>query len=169
MTVQVRVVSGDLTRTVPVDAIVTMINSSGMWFGGVDQAIKRVAGNMYHQQASQQRLYDGQSLVASGIARHHGSFRDVIFVVDDLRQPLSGLVSAALEVAKTRRYAKIAFPAMRTGVMAGVFESPQEAIQQAALAIRLFKEQNPNLDMEIYFVVYKDLGVQHALVNSIQN
>ena len=37
--VTVKVISGDITQ-VEGDAIVTLINSGRMWFGGVDQAIK---------------------------------------------------------------------------------------------------------------------------------
>ena len=47
---KVQVTSGDITA-VPVDAIVTLINSGGLWFGGVDRAISSVAGDLYHRQA----------------------------------------------------------------------------------------------------------------------
>lgn len=42
---------GDITRMASVNAIVTLINSEGAWFGGVDGAIQRVAGGQYHAQA----------------------------------------------------------------------------------------------------------------------
>ena len=55
---------GDITRTATVDAIVTLINSGGMWFGGVDGAIQRVAGGQYHAQAG---------AVQVGHSREHNS------------------------------------------------------------------------------------------------
>jgi len=41
-----RVIDGDVT-SVKADAVVTLINSGGAWFGGVDGAIMRVAGMHY--------------------------------------------------------------------------------------------------------------------------
>jgi O-acetyl-ADP-ribose deacetylase (regulator of RNase III) len=47
---KVSVIEGDITR-INADAIVTAINSAGMWFGGIDDAIQRAAGDFYHNQA----------------------------------------------------------------------------------------------------------------------
>jgi O-acetyl-ADP-ribose deacetylase (regulator of RNase III) len=59
---------GDITRDHKVDAIVTLINPQGHWYGAVDQAIFRVAGSQYHRQAKvlldNRGLYDGQVIIA---------------------------------------------------------------------------------------------------------
>ena len=156
---QYRVLTGDLTQTVPVDAIVTLINSGEMWFGGVDGAIRRVAGNVYHDQVSAvarlRELNNMQVVVAQGDHnQHRGSFDDVIFVVDDLESPLNELVSAALEAAQSAGYKSIAFPLMRTGVMLGAVEPDVYAVvAQMRQAFEAFADES---DMSIFVVVYND-------------
>jgi len=45
---KVNVMSGDITQTTEaVGAIVTLVNSSGMWFGGVDRAIQKRRGDFF--------------------------------------------------------------------------------------------------------------------------
>ena len=84
---------GDITRA-PADAIITAVNSGGMWFGGIDGAIQNVAGNHYHTQASEEMpLNNLQTIITKGDRRnHHGEFDNVIFVVDDLQSPLDEVV-----------------------------------------------------------------------------
>ena len=94
------VVLGDITQ-IPTDAIMTAINSGGLWFGGIDGAIQRVAGNHYHAQAAEAMpLSDLQTVVARGNAsKHMGKFNDVVFVVDDLESSLDKVVYTGLEAA----------------------------------------------------------------------
>jgi len=101
------VTEGDITQ-IPADVLMTAINSGGMWFGGIDGAIQRVAGNMYHNQASQASpLRDLQTIVARGTGKHRGKFRDVVFVVDDLESPLNDVIYTRLEAASSEPpYAK---------------------------------------------------------------
>jgi O-acetyl-ADP-ribose deacetylase (regulator of RNase III) len=152
---------GDVTRTVRVDAIATLINSAGMWFGGVDGAITRIAGGQYHGTAFQMLrdsgLQDGQVVVAHQQAQHTGSFRDVIFVVDDMHQPLANLVLAALEAAENEGYESLAMPLMRTGVALGIVEkTPREVAIQMKEGIWTFTQRHPDSRMAIYIVVYGD-------------
>ena len=130
---------GDVTQT-PSDAIMTAINSGGMWFGGIDGAIQRVAGNQYHAQAGMAELEDGNAIVATGDRNsHRGQFDNVIFVVDDLRKPLNEIVYAGLEAAHNSGYESIAMPTIRMGLMAGVVEStPQEAVQRIGAGVETF-------------------------------
>ena len=95
---KIQVIDGDITQT-PADAIMTAINSGGMWFGGVDGAIMRAAGNSYHAQASEAMpLSDLDVVVAKGDrARHQGQFDNVVFVVDDLLSPLDKITYNGLE------------------------------------------------------------------------
>jgi len=152
---------GDLTRTASVDAIVTLINSEGAWFGGVDGAIQRVAGGQYHAQAGEvlnsKGLRNGQVVVAKGNrGNHRGSFDDVIFVVDDLKSPLGELVYTACKTAKREGYGSIAFPLMRTGVMLGAVEPDVKAVvKEMRKGFDRFTAEGQT-DMEIYVVVYAE-------------
>lgn len=152
---------GDITRTATVEAIVTLINSEGAWFGGVDDAIQRVAGGMYHAQAREvlnsQGLSNKQVVIAKGSrASHRGSFDDVIFVVDDLKSPLNELVYTALQSAQKEGYSSIAFPLMRTGVMLGVVEPDvKTVVKQMKMGFDRFTADG-DVDMEIYVVVYAE-------------
>ena len=154
------VVQGDITQ-IPTDAIITAINSSGEWFGGVDGAIQRVAGNQYHAQAAQSMpLRDGQVVTAKGDAsKHRGKFNDVVFVVDDLESSLDKIAYVGLEAAHKEGYGQILIPAMRMGVMAGVVEkTPEETIIRLGQGIERFMHTYGNQTRlaNLTFVVYSD-------------
>lgn len=120
-------IEGDITQ-IDTDAIMTAINSGGMWFGGLDRAIQGVAGGHYHKQAvAAMPLKDLQTVVARGDKTQHlGKFNDVIFVVDDLQSPLDQVVYTGLEAAHTEGYERVLMPAIRTGVMRCAFEDSME-------------------------------------------
>lgn len=161
-TQMLHLMEGDVTRDVSVDAIVTLINSGGMWYGGVDGAIIRVAGQLYHSGARQAMpLTDGQVVVVEGDHDdHHGSFDDVVFVVDDLRQPLSNLLSKALQTIKSKGYTRVAMPMFRTGVMLGVVESDAHAVvDQMERAFSGFNHDG----MDIFIVIYNDSRIKGLL------
>ena len=162
----VYVKTGDITKAVSVDAIVTLINPGGMWWGGLDNAIMHVAGTIYHSQARAIPLTDGQVVVAKRHGRQHsGSFNDVLFVVDDLRLPLSDLMFSALRETQIEGYRSIAFPMMRTGVMLGAFEPNIRAVvEQMRAAIDKFTHLYPDSDLKIYIVVYNDPEAENILL-----
>jgi O-acetyl-ADP-ribose deacetylase (regulator of RNase III) len=150
---------GDITQ-MPADALITAINLDGEWFGGIDYAIKKVAGEMYHAQAgAAMPLCDLQTVIARGTGNHRGKFRDVVFVVDDLQSPLNRVVYTGLEAASNEGYQHILVPTIRMGVMAGAREkSPKEAIGKMALGVRNFIDkyaESTSLE-EIKFVVYNN-------------
>lgn len=167
------VTKGDITRTIEVDAIVTLINSGGAWFGGVDGAISRVAGSQYHKQAQKvlnsSGLSNGQVVIAKGSrTKHSGSFNDVIFVVDDLKSPLNELVYKALVSVRGKRYKSIAFPLMRTGVMLGAVEPNVKAVvKQMRLGIDRFLEEG-DTSMDIYIVVFGEPEAVKMLSDSMK-
>lgn len=172
MTTNIVVLQGDITRAVEVDAIITLINSAGVWFGGVDVAIMRVAGDHYHNQAENvlqvAGLHDGQVLIAEGEkTKHRGAFDHVIFVVDDLKQPLGKLVHSALNAAKTAGFKSVAMPLMRTGVMLGKVEpNVQAVLSQIKLGVNEFLSEGIP-DMTIYIVVYGDPTAAKLLTESL--
>jgi len=158
--ISLHVIKGDITQT-PIDAIMTAINSGGMWFGGVDGAIQRVAGNHYHNQASNSMpLKELQTIVAKGDSQYHnGQFNDVVFVVDDLRKPLNEVVYAGLEAAHNSGYKTLAIPAMRMGVMAGVVEkTPVEVVSKIKQGFDSFLDKYGEVTdlKDLTFVVYQD-------------
>jgi O-acetyl-ADP-ribose deacetylase (regulator of RNase III) len=160
---QITVLGGDITR-VPADGLVTAINSGGMWFGGVDGAIQRVAGNMFHSQAARASLVDGNVIYAGTTGPHGGAFNNVIFVVDDLQRPLRDLVTLALQEAENRHLTHVTLPAMRTGVMAGVVEkTPALAIEAMVEAIKTFVESNPTYVAQITVVIYGDSSLEEHM------
>ncbi|GHP00692.1 hypothetical protein KSF_107390 [Reticulibacter mediterranei] len=74
------IVPGNIIQE-PAEGLMTLINSSGLWLGGVDGAIQSVAGNQFHQQAAQQitqstQIHQGMVIFADGTHIHHnGAFR----------------------------------------------------------------------------------------------
>jgi O-acetyl-ADP-ribose deacetylase len=160
------VVRGDIT-SLPVDAIMTSINSEGMWFGGIDEAIQRKAGSFYHAQAaSKMPLKDGQVVITKGDLQHRGAFKDVVFIVDDLKQPAENLVYNGLEVSSKEGYQSIALPAIRTGFMAGFVEkTSKEAIDRMGEGIARFMTNHSNSTRlkNITFVIYNDSSIQFLM------
>jgi O-acetyl-ADP-ribose deacetylase (regulator of RNase III) len=157
----VKVVEGDITQ-VEADAIGTCVNTGGMWFGGVDRAIYRVAGQQYHAQLgtllADGLLKDGRAVTAKGDkADHKGQFNHVVFVGDDLTLPLEQVVLEVLGEASDQDMATLALPAMRCGVMAGVVEPTTQAAVDAMFAgVEAFKALCPESPLEVTLVVYAD-------------
>ncbi len=154
------VVEGDITQ-IETPAIMSAINSGGLWFGGVDGAIQRVAGNRYHSQAAAAMpLHDLQTVVARGNSRtHSGKFNDVVFVVDDLESSLDKVVYKGLEAAHQESYPKLLVPAIRMGVMAGAVEkTAEETIARLRQGIYDFmRDYGAKTKLEnLTFVVYRD-------------
>lgn len=163
---KVSIVSGDITR-VKADALITAINSGGMWFGGIDGAINRAAGNFFHSQASKvMPLTDGQTVVAHSNGRaHDGAFTNVVFVVDDLQRPLHEIIQSGLQAASDAGFKSASLPTVRMGVMLGVVEkSTKEAVDEMAKGVKKFLATNPSTQLEgITFVVYNDTKTQSLL------
>lgn len=163
------VISGDITR-VDSDAIITAINSKGLWFGGIDEAIYRVAGDFYHKQVSNEKLMDLGVVVARGSHNNHkGKFDNAVFVVDDLKSELCTIIARGLECADVAGFKKVAIPAIRTGVMLGVVEiSLEQVVDEYMLGIRMYvnrkisKGQIPGIQT-ITFVTYNNPRLEEIL------
>lgn len=166
--IKIIVRSGDITQ-IPADALITAINSAGAWFGGIDGAIQRVAGNLYHEQAgSAMPLSDLQVVIGYGNrARHRGQFDNVIFVVDDLRSSLDNVLYAGLKASHDKGYSSVLVPTIRMGVMNGVRESPEEAIRKMSEGLKRYIGDYPNSNQNITFVVYNNLTLQERLSNEL--
>ena len=159
-TTSVTILPGDIT-VVPADALLTLITSGGDWRGRVDGAIMRKAGQQFHQIAAQRMptsVRQGDVIFADGSRiRHHGAFRHVLFVIDDLQLPLKNLVKAGLEAAFAYALQSVSLPLMRTGVMAGIVEkTPGDVAFQMAEAIKEVAAAHPSEKMEVNIVIYAD-------------
>ena len=154
----VSVVAGDITR-VDADALITAINSSGMWFGGIDGVIQRAAGNLFHSQAAEAMpLKDGGTVVAkSGSRLVKGEFENVVFVVDDLKLPLRDIVFNGLKAASEAGFHSVSLPTIRMGVMLGQVErTPEEAVGEMVEGVKKFFALPKTSLAHITFVVYND-------------
>ena len=162
-------VNGDITQ-INADALITAINSGGMWWGGIDDAIRRVSGNMFHKQASEQMpLHDGQVVFAPATLLHNGRFDNVIFVIDELQRGIDQLVRAALDEAEARSLATVSIPTLRTGVMAGKYETHGEALGGLVIAIDEFVRTNPSHVKEINVVVYNNNADKNLLAGMLND
>ncbi len=151
----VRVIPGDISR-IQSDALITAINSSGMWFGGIDRVIQQNAGSMFHDQARGKSLSQGTTVYAPQTAPHNGGFEDVIFVVDDLEAPLRTVIRAGLDQANTAGAGTVSLPMIRTGVMLGaVEETREEALREIVQGVKDHLSRHSSLE-SITFVVYND-------------
>lgn len=159
----ITVYDGNITN-IPATAIATLINSGGLWFGGLDSAIQSVAGNYYHAQAAAASpLSDGEVVLARGPQDRTGlAFEHVIFVVDDLKQQLNDLVFLAIQEAYQQDqeayqqdYASVSLPLMRTGVMKNavepVAEVPKLMVNGIIRAVNLYERT-----IQINIVAYRD-------------
>ncbi|MBI5003644.1 macro domain-containing protein [Candidatus Kaiserbacteria bacterium] len=168
---QVKVASGDIAR-VQADALITAINSGGAWFGGIDAVINRVAGNLFHDQAGKAMpLKDGQTVVAlSNNSAHDGAFKNVVFVVDDLKQSLHQVIYNGLRSASESGFRKVSLPTIRMGFTLGVVEKDiGEAVDEMVRGVRAFLAEHPGTPIEdITFVVYKDLDTLGRLDDAFQ-
>lgn len=163
---KVQVTQGDIAG-VEADALITAINSGGMWFGGIDGVIQRNAGNIFHQQASQALpLKHGETVVAtSNGSKINAKFKNVVFVIDDLQGPLREIVANGLKSASDAGFRNVTLPAIRMGVMLGQVEKDtEEAVKEMVEGVKRFQSENPDNQIETAtFVVYIDPKTEDAL------
>lgn len=150
------VMQGKLT-SVPVNAIVTLINPAKVWTDRIDQEIRKIAGSQFHMVPEfllgQSGLADKQVVVAKGKGSHPGEFENVVFVVDESVSMLHELVFAALMEAKNQQYTSIAIPLLRAGIMRDRVEKTTAAtIAQTLLAIKTFQDRTQSR-MQIHIVI----------------
>ena len=164
---QVNVISGNIAAETS-DAIITAINSGGMWFGGIDGVIQRMAGNMFHNQAAAETLTDGKAIVAYG-RNSNIPFKNVVFVVDDLKQKLSSILYNGLVAAQKEGFEYISIPAIRTGVMLGVVEKNlTEVADEFCIALNKFKSDFKS-SMIINFVIYDNPQFKALLTDKVKS
>lgn len=151
---KVNVVSGNIT-TVVSQALITAINPRGMWFGGVDMAIERSSGNMFHHQASMAMpLENGQIIFAPKTGPHNGKFDGVLFVVDSLTTPIYDLLLPVFKEADRLGLKSVSVHPIGISVMDEHPESQVEAFEGLLKAIIDIIESKPVNLQEINVVIY---------------
>lgn len=165
----INIVEGDIAA-IKTDALVTAINSGGLWSGGIDGVIQRAAGQMFHRQAAAALpLTHAKTVVAKKQGEHHGQFGDVVFVIDDLEGPLSAVIIAALTAASDAGYKTISLPAIRTGVMLGTVEKDAgEAARQTIIGFKAFAADHKGSLTEATLVVYNQPIIFNALAYDLE-
>lgn len=167
----VRIISGDISR-IDADALITAINSKQWWSGNIDRVIMKKAEYHFHQQASECDLQDGKAIVAWGSQDEtiSGSFRNVVFVVDDLKRPLYEIVRTGLEAAADAGFKKVSLPTIRMGTMLGrVEKTTEEAVQEMIKGVEEFFNANANSSLkEVTFVVFADPEIKRALISALK-
>lgn len=164
-TLAISVVTGDISG-ISSSAIITAINSEGLWFGGIDGVIQNKAGNGFHSQAvAAMPLKDGQTIVARGGGfSNRGKFENVVFVIDDLERPLNEVIAAGLRAADDAGFESVTIPTIRMGVMLGVVEkTTEEVAHEMAKGVATFKEAGQWSLKSITFVVYNDVVAERIL------
>ena len=156
----IKAISGDIAR-IQADAVVSFISSPGTCSSVADRAIRRVSGWQYYETLDNIRgsvkLFDGQVEIVKRRVTHTGGFRDVVFVVDNIKRPLGKIVQITLEAVQAAGYSKVSLPAMRTGIMSGIFEKDnQEVVSEIISGIVSYSIKNPESKLEIFIVVYED-------------
>lgn len=160
----VSVIDGNIA-TVRADGLMTAINSSGMWFGGIDGVLGGFAGSQYHNQlADALRVNPNlQTFVAAKRSPHGGSFEQVVFVIDDLNEPLNVIVRRGLVAASAAGLRSITMPLIRFGVMRRVGGNDDEKMEDMAMAISGQMADISNRLESVTVVVYGDLALSTLL------
>ena len=157
---KVQVFQGDIAQ-VPVDALITAINSSGMWFGGIDGVIQRCAGLQFHNQAADTLVFDPTAKVVVAPWKHHheGQFQNVVFTIDDVNEPLEDVVRRGLDAAAREGFRAVSMPAIRLGVMKDLGGTQAEKVRDIVNAIREHEKALENPLHEITIVIYNDAAL----------
>ena len=166
--------SGDITQTSQVNAIVALANSNRTFFTDIDKAIQRKCDNYYHSRLmiqmskTNRQPYDGQVFIVKGRTANNFSFKDIIFIIDDLTLPMRTLVFNALCAAQEAGYEKIAMPPMRTGDMLGIVE---KTVLDVVLAMKqgllYFKQKYPDSVLTVNIIVHSDTGLEKFIKDNI--
>ena len=151
---KVQVVSDDITR-VKADALITTINSQGVWYSEIDGFIQNVSGNLFHSQPMYALinyvcLSDGETVTAFSYGRSHkGEFTNVIFVIDGLTLPLHKIVYNDLNAANVAGFKSVSLPIIRMDVINKI-----EVVNEIAMGVKMFLKIS-KLE-SITFVIDKD-------------
>lgn len=166
----ITLLTGDVTK-VKADAIVTTVNSSGLWFGALDEAIRRTAGLSVHSELAKKLHVCNAGMSVKCPAYADTTYSNVVFVIDDLNKDLWVPLYTALDISEFHRYETVAIPTVRRGVMKGIKEkTTDEYVKQFIKGIYEFIKDNPESAIKhIVIVVYDDSEVYDLLHKLLSN
>lgn len=133
------------------DAVITAVNSGGIWFDGTNNAIRRSGGQSFFDQLAKKELSDGKAVLARGPA-----FRHVIFVVDDLKAPLGEVVKKGLAAADAEGFEKVTLPDMRIVTRNIVGMTIEELREEIFKGAREYVQANANTHLRCIKLVFRD-------------
>lgn len=154
---QVRLVANKSVCEVASEALITAIDSKGIWCGQVDLAIRESVGSYYHQcllghitqKSGRDMFVDGQVQEIRGDEKHKATFNNIIFVIDDTIKPLSDIICAGLTKANENKYKVVSMSCIRAGESFGRKEkSFEEMAQQIYLGIRKFLKNEDTISIK---------------------
>ena len=149
---------------VPSDALITTVNSAGLWFGAIDRLIHQYAGSGPHTILSGNLRHMRESSAIS-VPAEGSAFKNVVFVIDDLHEDLWVPIYNALDVADFHRHKVVTIPTVRFSVMLGIKEKTiEQYLTQFTKGIIEWTTDNgdPSIE-EIKIVVYKDQNMLRNL------
>ena len=161
---QVSVITGDITY-VAADAVITAVNSLGMWLdNGMHGVLRRAGDSLFHDQLADALVEDPKLLVFAterGHA-HLGAFDSVIFVIDNVglnpanNEMLNVIVRRGLVYASDHGFKRVSMPLVRFGSRREVGGTVEQKLEDIALAIRNQAADFTNSIEELTIVVYDD-------------
>lgn len=172
---KVNVISGDITNTIKnVEAIATLVRSENVRLGNVNVSIVKRYHDYYHSFLDrlineEVLISDGQVFIVKGINNSENlTFKDVIFVIDDLNLLLKTLVFNTLSEAEKSGYKRIAIPTMRTELASIVIKKTMlNTVLGMKQGIMLFRNKYCDSSLIVDIVVYRDTLLQKLLTEHI--
>lgn len=166
---KITVQSGNI-GVVPSDALITTVNSSGLWFRAIDGIIQQYSTNNPHSVLASKlsHMHDSSAL---SVPSEGSAFKHVLFVIDDLVHELWVPIYNALDVADFSKHKVVTIPLVRHGVMLGIKEkNNNEYVTQFAKGIREWIQDNDNPYLkEIIIVVYHNPNMKDLLQKELKN
>lgn len=155
--VSVVTVDGDAAQ-LPADALLAAVQPSGFCHGGINAMIEKACGPGIRAQVDAQKpLTDGKTFLTKGDAASKAKFKDVVFVADDMRQPLHQLVFKGLKAADEAGVKTISLPVLRTGWNFGFIEKTYEhVVAETIKGLNLFLEGGRKSLGRISLVVHQN-------------
>lgn len=165
---KITVQSGNI-GVMPADALITTVNSGGLWAGAIDNIISRYTSNNPHS-ILKNNLSRMQDCNAISVPAEDSDFKHVVFVIDDLIHDLWVPLYNALDVAEFAEHKVVTIPLIRHGVMLGVKEkNDDEYVAQFVKGIREWITDNDNPYLkEIIIVVYRDIHIKDLLEKELK-
>ncbi|HSX01898.1 MAG TPA: hypothetical protein VLI05_01135 [Candidatus Saccharimonadia bacterium] len=153
----ITVAEGDIMKFAG-SAVVIPVKPKGDNDDHLNRALREVAGSYYHDKLTLCRAVMPSRCRAIHLVHKPEldlPVGDVIFVIDDLAQPLRKTVATALKEAEEQHLGMLRLPLLRTGEQAGLREEPTgTAAFETVVALREFTHYSrPRLLRDVTCVV----------------